>query len=479
MAAIFHKKSTFLLVLLFFKTLVLLAQEPCQCTANLEQLIRKTEENYAGFPIKVTGEKKTAYLNVIRRLKKTAAASGSPLECYSVLREYVSFFYDRHFLINYTDRSVARREVIMPQMQYYESQTGDPWEGIWRDPDSTLTLGVKKINPAFYKAVVIEAADHSLEKGLVYFEFRNTNGKWYAREFGLYSSTPVPVKLYGDLLQVWNYYLFARVSPKPLQALQQAEWEGWKNGHQGIYFRQLSKQTAYLRIASFMNTDELIRQLVTEQDKAIRQSRNLIIDLTGNGGGGSGWVSLLPYIMTKPITQGYSSLRISPENVTAKRKDLEPFATQPIPEEYKKYFPDSVVQQYKRAYQELQTTTAAFYPVPGAVFPLEEYSKLPLKVALLVDDFCGSSTEFFCWLSKQSSRARIYGSNTYGMMDYEGMSIPTALPYSGFQLYIPIAHSPWTLTAPIDRKGFMPDVLLTGIPRENWVENLRARLEKN
>lgn len=182
--------------------------------------------------------------------------------------------------------------------------------------------------------------------------------------------------------------------------------------------------------------------------------------------------------MTNPIVQYQSYVRVSPDNVQAKLKDLEPFVLHPVPDEYKKYFPENILQAYKKAYDELPGTKEKFYPVPGVSFPLESQMPKPKKIALLVDDLCGSSTEYFFYLSKQSTKTTTYGINTIGMMDYEGMSIPTPLPYTNYIVTIPIVKSSWTDKAPIDQKGFEPDILLNKIEQKNWVEFVRKDLEK-
>jgi hypothetical protein len=63
-------------------------------------------------------------------------------------------------------------------------------------------------------------------------------------------------------------------------------------------------------------------------------------------------------------------------------------------------------------------------------------------------------------LLKQSSKVVTYGQHTLGMMDYEGMSNRTELPYRNYYLYIPISQSSWTAKHPIDETGFSPQVIL-------------------
>ncbi len=292
-------------------------------------------------------------------------------------------------------------------------------------------------------------------------------------------TTDVPAAKRGQLLYIWNHAVFARQYPVQAPA---ADWEvlrSWRQGNQGLAFRQLSARTAYLRIPSFLNNDDKILQLVAAHDAAIRHSEYLIIDLRGNAGGNTGWVPLLPYLMTNPIRQYPTYVRVTPANVQAKRADLAFFANNPIPEEYKKYFPDSTLAAYKRAYAELPTTTQAFYPVPGVSFPLDSVLVRPRRVAVLVDEWCGSSAEYFFSLMSQSKKVTTYGAPTVGMMDYEGMSTPTPLPYPGFLLVIPIAKSNWTDSRPIDKTGFRPQVLLTHLAdRQQWIEVVKKELEK-
>jgi C-terminal processing protease CtpA/Prc len=149
----------------------------------------------------------------------------------------------------------------------------------------------------------------------------------------------------------------------------------------------------------------------------------------------------------------------------------------PISDEYRRYFPDDVLNAYKKAYNELPTTKETFYPVPAVSFPLDSITKKPEKIALVIDNFCGSSAEYFVYLSKQSKKTTTYGTNTIGMMDYEGMSTPTALPFEKFKLTIPIAKSSWTDKKPIDQTGFKPDLLMKP-PKSSWIDFIIDDLQR-
>lgn len=363
--------------------------------------------------------------------------------------------YDKN-TINYKEEYLKRRAF---------SNKLNPVEGIWMNPDKTLKIGIQKFANGIYKVIVLESKDPKFTKGFVYMTLTANGKEFVARRYNSFITTDIPAKLKGNLLQVWNQEIWGKVYPFKLNSAELDELNAWKNGNNGIYFTKLNAKTSYLKIPTFYNNDDKIQQLVSKSDSIIRTTENLIIDLTGNGGGNTGWVNFLPYLITNPIVQAKTYLRVTPENIKSKMMDLKPFAESPIPDEYKKYFPDTVLNAYTKAYKELPTTNQEFYPIPSVTFPVDSVTKFPKKVALVFDNFCGSSTEYFFSPSSQSTKVTRYGVNTIGMMDYEGMSIPTPLPYDKFILTIPITKSSWTDRKPVDLTGFEPEILLNNLPQ--------------
>lgn len=462
----------------------LLAQEAtCNCLENLEKLIAKTEENYAGFPQKVIPTTRANYQKLKQTLRAKTRPETSAKKCFFLLKEYVRFFADKHFSLMYTNDKDYDREMVSVSeaslKQRFATQKISGAEGIWVNPDGTLRLGIQRSPNGVFKAIVLESKDPKLPVGLVYFTLTPSPNGFIAKEYDGFLTTDTPAKQKGNLLQIWYHSLFGRVFPTSLSEAETYEMGIWKNNNNGLDFRKLSDKTAYIKIPTFMQNDTKIQELVSRNEHIIKSCENLIVDLTGNGGGSTGWVSLMPFFMTNPIYQYDTYVRVSPENIKHKLADLEPFVLNPIPDEYKKYFPEKVLAAYRKAYEELPHTKQAFYPIPGVTFPLDSILAKPAKVALIVDDRCGSSSEYFFSLCKQSKKTTTYGINTIGMMDYEGMSTPTPLPYDKYILSIPIVKSSWTDRKPIDRVGFKPDVLLHQIPTTQWVEFVQKELERN
>jgi len=453
----------------------------CDCFDNLKKLISKTEENYAGYPSKVNDNTRVSYRKLILQLEAKAKNETDPKTCFYILKDYVRFFEDKHFILSYHNESDVDNEVInLSEDDFKKSSTKrklEAIEGIWISADSTLKLAIQKFAKNIYKAIVVQTENPKIPLGKVYATLYKKKNRFITKEYDTFITTDIPAKVRGNLLQLGFLSMYGKIYPNTLSSAEKEELATWRDNNNGLYFKKLSSKTAYLKIPTFQNNDDRIQQLVTQNDSIIRGCENLIVDLTGNGGGGTGWVSFLPYFMTNSIVQYDTYLRVTPENVKSKLADLEPYAVNPIPEEYKKYFPDEIVAAYKKAYQELPTTKKEFYSIPGVTFPLDSILKNPKKIALVVDDFCGSSAEYFFFLSKQSKKTTTYGINTIGMMDYEGMSNLTQMPYSNYYLTIPIVKSSWTDKKPIDKTGFKPDIILNKVEQNKWIDFIKKDLE--
>lgn len=434
--------------------------ETCNCLDNLNKTIQETELNYAGYPAKVNA----SYKLLVSNLQAKAETLTAPKQCYYLIREYIRFFKDKHFIISY-----ANTKDVDSAVTIFQRKPNLPIEGIWISPDSTTKITIQKSDNGTFEAIKYESSTDSLPKGFVYFTLTPKGDQYIVKKYDAFVSTDFPAKQTGNLLRIWNHTVWGKISPQQMTKAEKEELSTWRNNNNGLAFKKLNNEVSYLRIPSFYNNDSKIQQLVAASDSTIRNTKYLIVDLRGNGGGNTGWVYFLPYLMTNPIIQQPALMRVTPDNIKRKLPELEYFVKNPIDAEYQKYFPEQVLNAYKKAYAELPTTKEHFYPIPAVTFPLDSVTKQPEKVAVIVNNFCGSSTEYFISLTDQCKKVITYGSNTIGMMDYEGMSNPTTLPYSKFILTIPIAKSNWTDTKPIDQTGFTPDVPIR-LPEGKWID---------
>lgn len=474
-------KNVLIALILFAMPSLLMAQQvPCDCLKNLNETIAKTEVNYAGFPTKVTSKTKTGYDALASLLREKAAAERDAKKCFYLITEYVKFFKDKHFSLTYLNNEDYDKEIIDIDEHYFNNlKAGDSnsTEGIWVNPDSTITLGIKKFPGNEYKAIVLKSKDTKLPRGLVYFSLKPHKKGFLLKQYNVFNSIDFYAQQRNGLLQLWNFSLFGRILPAEMTDGEKQELRTWRNNNNGLDYKQLNAETGYIKIPTFFNNDSKVEKLVSTHDKAIRNSKNLIIDLRGNGGGNSGWSFLLPYVMINPIKQDDTQLRISEDNVKLKRAEMEYVVKNPLPQEMKKYYPDAYVAKLKTAYEELPTYSNKFYIVPALTIPVDSVLTTPARVALITDELCGSSTEYFFQLMKQSKKVTRYGTSSVGMMDYEGPTSTTPLPCKELILMMPVSKSSWTDHSPIDETGFKPDVELK-MPKAQWVDFIMKDLKK-
>ncbi|ACU63763.1 S41 family peptidase [Chitinophaga pinensis] len=450
----------------------------CNCLSNLDTVISNTSANYAGFPDKTSGNKTTAYHNMVNALHKRANGITDPVTCFAIIKDYVAWFKDRHFDFSYATDSTQWRLSTFNEAQLRKSllKKRQPLEGIWTNPDSTLQIAIRQTPSGNYEGIVIKSLDKKIPVGLVYCTINKTT-RGYSYEKYNYLTMDYPAQLQGGVLRLWNAELWGKVYPKEMNATEQTELATWKNYNFGLDFKQLDQQTAYLKIPTF-SRDNLVQKLISDNDSIIRHTKYLIVDLRNNGGGNTGWAYLLPYLMTQPIGQGNNYLRLSPKNTQRVLAEIKPLVENPIQDELKKYYTPSLVQQYQQIYKEMPLAKTAFYTIPSVTIPLDSITPHPVLIALVFDELCGSSTEYFFQVSKQSKKIIRYGTSTLGMMDYAGMPQSTPLPFKGYYLAIPDTKSSWTDTAPIDATGLQPEKDLSKIPQTEWVDFIRRDLKQ-
>ncbi|MCF0041578.1 S41 family peptidase [Dyadobacter fanqingshengii] len=457
------------------------AQQQCNCLANLDTTIKKTELNYVGYPDMIARKLLPQYTRQVAKLRKDAAKESDPVKCFPILNAYVSFFNDKHFDIEYSITDTTRFQYNYLNEDAFKkdftTQKRDSIEGIWVNPDSSMKLAVQKISPTLYQAVVLQSKDPKIKPGLVYYTFtRDKNGFVFNRYDWM---TPdFPVRQRGGLLFVWNFEVWAKAYPSTITEYERSEFLTWRNYNFGLDCKKLDNDHVLLSIGSF-NRDDKIKEIIQKNDSLIRSTKNLIVDLRGNGGGNSGWTYLLPYFYTQPIVQGNTYLRLSPDNIESNLPGIKTtYEKPPKDTRLMRSYTPTVLDQYKKAYEEIPLSKDQFYSLPSLTLYSDSILKTPEKIALVFDDLGGSSTEYFFYISMQSKKIKRYGERTLGMMDYMGVSQQTKLPFEDYYLLIPDRKAAWTDTKPTNKTGFVPEHDLRHIPRHKWIDYIKTDLGK-
>lgn len=457
------------------------AQQPCNCLANLDTTITKTELNYVGYPDMIARKLRPQYKKLVEKLRKQASNEADALRCFPLLKAYVSFFNDKHFDLEYSLTDTTRFEYNQLSETAFKrdfvTQKRDSLEGIWLNPDSTMKLAVHKVSPTTYQAVVLESREAKIKPGLVYYTFTKHKNELIFNRYD-WMTPDFPVRQRGGLLFIWNFDVWAKVYPSTITDDERAEFLTWRHYNYGLACKKLDPDHVLLSIGSF-NRDDKIKEIIHKNDSLIRSAKNLIVDLRGNGGGNSGWTYLLPYFYTQPIVQGNTYLRLSADNIKANLSGIKAAYEKPTtdPRWVRSYTPE-VLAQYKKAYEQIPLSKEPFYALPSLTLYTDSILPTPTKVALVFDDLGGSSTEYFFYVSRQSKKVIRYGERTLGMMDYMGVSQPTKLPFDDYYLLIPDRKASWTDTRPTNQTGFVPEHDLRHLPRHQWIDYIRSDLSK-
>jgi len=210
----------------------------------------------------------------------------------------------------------------------------------------------------------------------------------------------------------------------------------------------LDTSTLLLRLPDLdVTLKPTIDSLVAAHWDALRNTRYLIVDVRGDGGGCTcSYDTLMSLVIAGPVRSDGKDVLASPANEAYWRDWL----TQGV-------LGASEEILIRKAIQRMRSHEGQLVELfPAQVLRPKSVSRLPQRVAVLVDRKCASSCEDFVLAARQSSKVTIMGSeNTEGVHDY-GNIRKVYLP-GWRQMRVPTTR---TRGPRIDLIGIKPDVLL-------------------
>jgi hypothetical protein len=421
------------------------AQDNCGCEQALNQLIRKVETEYPGF------KDKTKNIQIYDNFKSNLLVKAQAIKesnCIELLRSYKDFFKDGHMSIYpvNSDQQNSNTEnkitLNMTDFQKRISVTNDPLEGIWRS--GNYKVGIAKSNNE-YQGFIIEADTTYWKPGEIKFRlFENGKANYYLRDHSLSQ------EIY-DLVDGWvlffQYSKYFKETPKP--NLTEKEIQSKRNEIDGCYFKQITGKTALLGLSSFEhNYVERIKKLLTDNKQAIETSENLIIDVRNNlGGTYEAYEDLFPYILTNPV----------------RGLGMEFLATQTLIDDIQTWYDDDEGKKKAQGWISLfkrnmgkfvNTDTTDVY-----VNEIKPATLSPKQVVILVNRRTASSGEAFVLDAKQSKKVKIFGTPTFGALDYGSASF-FDFGCGNYKLMMPTWRAMRLPDYPIDNIGIQPDIYL-------------------
>lgn len=220
--------------------------------------------------------------------------------------------------------------------------------------------------------------------------------------------------------------------------------------------------TVVLRIPTFNSRyKKAIDSVIKSNDGIIKNHKNLIIDITNNGGGDDrSFAEIIPYLYTNPI-RNVSVARLS---TLHNNQFWEDQLKQPNMSETDKSY-------YVSALTKLKANLGKFVVLNDSVYTTR-YSnvyRLSQHVAILINDKNGSTAEQFLLAARQSNKTKLFGITTMGELDISNMYSITS-PNGKYTLWYCMSKSLRIPEYTIDNKGLSPDYFLDkSIPPAEWV----------
>ncbi|MBO9202974.1 MULTISPECIES: S41 family peptidase [Niastella] len=442
--------------------------QPVNGVSVLDSVKTYMEKNYVGFTDKVSIRSLKSYWEYNRQAYAYAKLARSKADCYFVIDYWLDFFKDNHIYLRIPPPDTV--ETIKLDKKYLR-QVADKnvVEGIYYNIDSVYKVAVIKSKKGVrsYVGVILESRAPNWKPGQVKFELMETGqdqfkGIWYLRNHSAYISTMPDSLQKGLSSEGWfkNGIVPTSTPSKPLfEEEQQAN----------TFYRKLNDSTGYLRIKTFdLFEAKHIDSVIRTNLESIQTMPKLVIDLRNNGGGGDRSMSFLqPIIYTNPVKSIGVDLLLTRENIIAWEKAIYKYRTEIPKKEY-----DHLMQLLnqgrgkERFFVNFSPDNTDTLP---AVWPM------PAKVAIVINKGCGSATEEFLLLAKQSKKVVLAGEFSKGVLDYSNV-VEKDFYDPDFELHYSTTRSRRIdVGLGIDNVGIQPDIPLD-LSNITWLNELLIKL---
>ena len=422
------------LTLMIFISSICAAQN-CDCITSLNQLQEKVESNYAGFADK-TSKSKEAYKKLLIRLRKKAASVQNGKLCQLILEDYIRYFQDGHLMIGniYKEANAEpiSRELPSGSIETYFQSLNLPANdirGIWKNESYQLAIvSDEKIKDRYY-GLVLSSENAAWKKGMEKMVLRKKSASYYEVEYLFGDFEKIETKAFHsrNILEIFRAGYFEKVYPMQKNSISIKDYDPIFPD-QDIKFSFPNDSTAVLFLGNFSNQYEtVIDSLIRTHKEDLEKRAYWIVDVSYNGGGGTGtYRSLLPYLYTNPIKRSGSYYRLSVDNISQMKKFLLG----------NKNLPPKVAEFFRQLIEAGEKKPGSWFFEEGQRFEFSEIKKNPQKIAVLTSDETASSGEIFVMDALQSKKVTVFGTTTSGVVDYgDGFifqigcdSIPVSIP---------------------------------------------------
>jgi hypothetical protein len=444
--------------------------QACNCSQEFNYVKDKIEKNYAGFKDKVNSKTEATYWKRTQVALEQSRSIRTPAHCIYLINDWLTFFKDGHIQVGRNriskdieksklqERIHAIERISLSNEQLTNLKNTKGITGIYWNEDSTSRIAVIRNKTLFrdYAGVVISSKPGIWSPGQVVLELKSgqdtLKGIMYDK---YYIPTNVSLQIKGNALGSFKREGSEQSSKELVSEATVAS-------------KVLSTKTLYIKISTFNQSNARnIDSLFKANQSNLSKMPNLILDLRNNGGGADfAYSPIIPYIYTNTFRNIGADVLSTDDNIAGWAAIA---TTDGLPTD-QKVFISEVIEKMEQRKGKLVSFS------DDRNVSLDSVKPYPQQVIILINKNCGSTTEEFLLLAKQSSKVTLLGEHTAGVLDYSNMRGAdfSCMPY---MLYWATSRSRGIDAGiAIDNIGIRPDKILR--TEQNWIDEAKYYAEK-
>ncbi|MEM1269669.1 MAG: S41 family peptidase [Bacteroidota bacterium] len=442
----------------------------CTCAEVFESYAEQVEAAYLGYRFEVA-DRDTRFFTQ-RTVDYRRRAQRTPLrQCVHLIHEWLGLFGDPHIGALRSLSDSTRKARGWPQSMGMQAPDQvrqrltdradqlDPVEGIWYAGNRVMAVVESDDLAGLFLAVVLEEDDVLGKAGAVIARLERGIEQGQYRVVGV---GPLAgerrASVHADRLLRIGQTRMGRRFPAPVHAPDPLD-------PFRPTIKQLEAGAVLVSVPSHRyGYKTVLDSLVHLHHEALRDAKDIVIDLRGNSGGSSIMTDALhPYLyspdMEPSIWDGPSAI-----------------LTSEITRAYYKARMQWGMPYARAAVLLAKAELGDIIRDPRTQFPERKPDTLyagSRKVGVLTDWVNISAVDVFLLDIRRSSRVTLFGEATNSAVDHLSVTrhvldIPTC-PQEGFVLYLPTSAAPWMPDGGLNATGIEPDVVLS-MPQSEWID---------
>ncbi|WP_316804340.1 S41 family peptidase [Pedobacter nototheniae] len=469
-------KNLLILILILFSSQAF--AQKCDCDLYYKWLKSTFERNDAGFKYILESKGQERYDRHNENISRKVSQETDLNKCTIILKEWLTFFRKFHIGLYPNAPDVKNRLTVSMDLKPKKSNEIDKLiksmqnklpssiEGIWKTNNYEILINQERKN---YVGYIVQSANQSWKKGDVKFTFSSNlgSGVYWAGDHS--ADTISKISFSGNKYLTLDDLTLEKATPFIKLEPQQAFKYKVKFATEP-FIERLDEKTLYIKIPSFgLDQKAILDSLTNHWKSELTTTKNLIIDVRGNGGGADKtYNKLLPFTYTNPIHRNQLEFYSSEMN---NKNWIELSKNKNLSTKEKLLFTDFA--------NRLQANIGGFeriFKEDISIIKLDSVYRNPEKIAVITDKHTASAAEQFILDLKQSWKVKTFGNQTAGALDVANIST-TESPDKKLTLVYSTSRFITIGKLVIDDVGILPDYYIDDkISEEAWVKFILDRM---